>query len=141
MSSNADIETRTVENVVAVPIQSVVVRSRDSKKTIEQLAKEREAKSEEAKGAGSATAVNDKQQKLNERTDRGNLQRVVFLKTGDTVKMVPVETGIADTLHYEIKSGVKEGDEIVSGSYAVLTRTLADGMKVQMEQPKNQPAK
>jgi HlyD family secretion protein len=85
--------------------------------------------------------VNEKQQKLNERTDRGNMQRVVFLKTGDTVKMVPVETGIGDTLHYEIKSGVKEGDEVVSGSYAVLTRTLSDGMKVQMEQPKTPAAK
>ena len=61
---------------------------------------------------------------------------MVFLKTGDTVKMVPVETGIADTTHFEIKSGVAAGDEVVSGSYAVLTRTLADGMKVEMEQPK-----
>jgi HlyD family secretion protein len=141
MSANADIETQTVENVVAVPIQSVVVRSRGAKKTTEQLAKEREAKSAETKGPGSAMAVNEKQQKQSELKDRGNMQRVVFVKNGDAVKMIPVETGIADTLHYEIKSGLKEGDEVVSGSYAVLTRTLSDGMKVQLEEPKKAPKK
>jgi HlyD family secretion protein len=136
MSANADIETKTVENVVAVPVQSVVVRARGSNKTSEQLAKEREAKAEQTKGSSGATAVNEKEKKQNERNDRGGLQRVVFVKTGDTVKMVPVETGIADTTHFEIKSGVAAGDEVVSGSYAVLTRTLNDGMKVEMEKPK-----
>jgi HlyD family secretion protein len=136
MSANADIETKTVENVVAVPVQSVVVRARGSNKTSEQLAKEREAKAEETKGSSGATAVNEKEKKQNERNDRSGLQRVVFVKTGGTVKMVPVETGIADTTHFEIKSGLAAGDEVVSGSYAVLTRTLADGMKVEMEQPK-----
>jgi HlyD family secretion protein len=50
--------------------------------------------------------------------------------------MVPVETGIADTTHMEIKSGLKEGDEIVSGSFSVITRTLKDGMKVRVDKPK-----
>lgn len=136
MSANADIETQTVENVIAVPVQSVVVRARGSNKTNEQLAKEREEKAAEAKGASDATAVNEKQKKQNEKTDRGAMQRVVFLRNGDTVKMVPVETGIADTTHFEIKSGIAVGDEVVSGSYAVLTRTLADGMKVELEKPK-----
>jgi HlyD family secretion protein len=136
MSANADIETKTVENVVAVPVQSVVVRARGSNKTSEQLAKERDAKADAAKGSSGAAAVNEKEKKQNERNDRGGLQRVVFVKIGDTVTMVPVETGIADTTHFEIKSGVAAGDDVVSGSYAVLTRTLADGMKVEMEKPK-----
>jgi len=136
MSANADIETQTVENVVAVPVQSVVVRARNTNKTKEQLAKEREAKAAEVKGTSEAAVVNEKAQKKSERDDRGSMQRVVFVKTGDTVKMVPVETGIADTTSFEIKSGVAAGDEVVSGSYAVLTRTLTDGMKVELEQPK-----
>lgn len=140
MSANADIETKTVENVIAVPVQSVVVRAREGNKTQEQLAKEREKKAAETKGSGDATAVNEKEKKKNERNDRANLQRVVFVKTGDTVKMVPVETGIADTSFFEIKSGIAVGDEVVSGSYAVLTRTLADGMKVELEKPKTPAA-
>jgi HlyD family secretion protein len=61
---------------------------------------------------------------------------VVFLRNGETVKMVNVETGIGDTLHMEIKSGVAEGDEVVSGPFSVITRTLKDGSKVRLEKPK-----
>jgi len=141
MSANADIETKTVENVVAVPIQSVTVRSREGNQTIEQLAKDREKKAKESQGDGAASAVNERQQREGERNDRNSLQRVVFLRTGDTVKQVVVETGIADTSHLEIKSGVKEGDEIVSGSFSVITRTLKDGSRVKLEAPKKTEAK
>ncbi len=137
MSANADVETKTVENIVAVPIQSVTVRSKEGSKTIEQLAGDREKKATETKGDGAATAVNDKAQKQADKSDRDNLNRVVFLRNGDTVKMVKVETGVQDTTHIEIKSGLKEGDEVVSGSFGVITRTLKDGMKIALEKPKN----
>jgi HlyD family secretion protein len=141
MSANADVETKTVENVVAVPIQSVTVRSKEGAKTIEQLATEREKKANENKGEGAATAVNEKQMKAAAAADRENTQRVVFLRTGDTVKMVKVETGVQDTSHIEIKSGLKADDEIVSGSFGVITRTLKDGMKVTLEKPKKDQKK
>jgi HlyD family secretion protein len=143
MSANADIETQTAENVVAVPIQSVVVRARDSQKTLEQLAIDRAAKNGELGAAprGAAGVVDERRQKQTERSDRENIQRVVFVREGDVVKLVPVETGISDTTHFEIKAGVKAGDEVVSGSYATLTRTLIDGMKVQLEKPKKAPGK
>jgi HlyD family secretion protein len=136
MSAAVDIETRTVENVVAVPTQAVTARSREKAKTIDELASDREAKEKETRGDGQAAAVNEKIRRERERADREALQRVVFLREGDTVKMVVVETGIADTTHTEIKSGLKEGDEVVTGSYAVISRTLKDGMKVRL-----QPAK
>lgn len=136
MSANVDIETRTVENVVAVPIQAVTVRSREGSKTLEQLAGDRDKKAKESQGEGAATAVSEKQQRERERTDRDSLQRVVFIRTGDTVKLTLVETGIGDTTHMEIKSGLKEGDEIVSGPFSVITRTLKDGTKIRIDQPK-----
>jgi HlyD family secretion protein len=136
MSASVDIETKTVENVVAVPIQAVTVRSREGSKTIEQLASERDAKAKESQGEGSANAVNEKQQRERERNDRETLQRVAFVKTGDTVKMVTVETGIGDTMHMEIKSGLKAGDEVVSGPFSVITRSLKDGAKIRIEKPK-----
>jgi len=141
MSANADVETKTVENVIAVPIQSVTVRTKDNAKTIDQLATDREKKSTEMKGEGAATAVNVTQQKQADRADRDNLQRVVFVRNGDTVKMVKVETGIQDTSVIEIKTGLKAGDEVVSGSFGVITRTLKDGMKVKVEQPKKEGEK
>jgi HlyD family secretion protein len=136
MSANADVETKTAENVVAVPIQSVTVRTREGNKSIDDLASERAKKADEIKGDNSAAAVNEKQQKQAERADREKLNRVVFVRNGDVVKMVSVETGIADTTHMEIKSGIKEGDEVVSGSFSAITRTLKDGMKVKVDAPK-----
>jgi HlyD family secretion protein len=136
MSANAEVETKTVENVVAVPIQSVTVRAKENNKTMDQVAKDREKASTETKGQGAATAINDKKQKQETKSDRDNLQRVVFVKNGETVKQVAVETGIQDTTHIEIKSGLKAGEEIVSGSFGVITRTLKDGMTVQMDKNK-----
>jgi HlyD family secretion protein len=141
MSTSVDIETKTVENVVAVPIQAVTVRSREGNKTIDQLSAEREKKSKETQGEGAAAAVNEKQQREQERTDRESFQRVVFVRTGDTVKMTPVTTGIADTTHMEILSGLKEGDEVVSGPFSTITRSLKDGSKVRLEKPKPSEAK
>jgi HlyD family secretion protein len=136
MSANVDIETKTVANVIAVPIQAVTVRSREGNKTIEQLATDREKKNKETQGEGAAAAVNEKQQREREREDRAALQRVVFLRNGDTVKMTAVETGIGDTTHMEIKSGLKAGDEVVSGPFSTITRTLKDGSKVRLEKAK-----
>jgi len=109
----------------------VTVRTRDpAAKTIEQAQSDRDKLAAQNKGDGAATAVSVKQQKEQEKADRETFQRVVFVRDGDKVKQVPVETGIQDNTHIEIRSGVKAGDEIVSGSYATITRTLKDGMAI-----------
>ena len=35
-----------------------------------------------------------------------------------------------------MKSGVKAGEEVVSGSYAAISRKLKDGAKITIEKPK-----
>jgi HlyD family secretion protein len=124
MSASADIETQTAHHVVAVPIQSVTVRSKESGETAEQLKQAREKQ----------TGVN-----LNEleRQTTKELQRVVFLKYQDAVRLVPVQTGIADNNFIEIRSGIKEGDEVVSGSYTAISKDLKDRSKVRIEGPKD----
>ena len=124
MSASVDIETKTSPHVVAVPIQSVTVRSRESGKTAEQLKQDREKQT----GANLSEL---------ERQARSELQRVVFRKEWDTVRLVPVQTGIADNNFIEIRSGIKEGDEIVSGSYVAISKDLKDGSKVKIEVPKD----
>jgi HlyD family secretion protein len=57
------------------------------------------------------------------------------------VKLVKVETGVQDTTHIEIKSGLKAGEEVVSGSFGVITRTLKDGMAVTLDKSKKGPEK
>ncbi len=141
MSSNVDIETATVKDVVAVPIQAVTVRSRGENKTIDELKTDRETKVTESKGDNGAAAVSAKQQREAERADRERLQRIVFLVEGDHVKQLPVETGIADTAYMEIKSGLKAGDTVVSGSFSAVTRVLKDGMKIRVEKQPTTPVK
>jgi HlyD family secretion protein len=131
MSATVDIETQTVENVIAVPIQSVTVRAAGGKTTEEiQQAKAKEAKER----SGNDLELTSEREEA--RRNRGQLQRVAFIKQGDKVVMRSVETGIADNSHIEVKSGVIAGDEVVSGSYAAISRKLKDGAKVKLDKPK-----
>ena len=136
MSATADIETATVKNVIAVPIQSVTVRSTDTDLSPEELERQRVARAAREKDDNRADVANETLEKQKERAQRLKMQRVVFVKTGDTVKMQKVETGIADDTFIEIRSGVKTGDEVVSGSYTAISRRLKDGMKVELEKEK-----
>ena len=136
MSATTDIETQTVANVIAVPIQSVTVRA-EGGLTTEEFQK-KQAKDSENKSGNALDAAAEKEAA---RRDREKLQRVVFVKVGDKVKMTKVETGIADNTHIQVKSGVKAGDEIVSGSYAAISRKLKDDMAVQLEKPKKEEEK
>ena len=68
------------------------------------------------------------------------MQRVVFIRNGSKVRLQPVETGIADNDYIEIKRGVQPGDEIVSGSYAAVSRTLKNDSLVYVEKPKSPSA-
>jgi HlyD family secretion protein len=141
MSATADIQTKTVQNVVAVPIQCVTVRTTEGGKTAEQLQKDREAEAAKNRGQGAADVVDQRAQRAQERADRAALDRVVFVPDGDKVKLVSVETGIMDNSHIEIVSGLDEGAEVVAGPYSAITRTLKDGMKVTVAPPKTAEAK
>jgi len=131
MSATADIETNTVENAVAVPIQSVTVRTANNDKSPEEMEKQRNSGGDQ--GDNRADVTNTMLEKQKAREQREKLQRVVFVKVGDHVEQRKVETGIADTTYIEIKSGVKPGDEVVSGSYTVISRKLKNGAKVTIE--------
>ncbi len=136
MSASADVETATVADAIAVPIQSVTVRNtadklspeeRDKKKAQSQASEQADDKNSVELEKGKALTDRDKAQAK-------RLQSVIFVKTkNDTVQMRPVETGLADNSYLEVKSGVQPGEEIVSGSYRAISRLLKDGAKVMLE--------
>jgi HlyD family secretion protein len=128
MSATVDIETKTVKDVVAVPVQSVTVRA-EGGKTTEDLRQEKAKQAQERSGNDLEVA----KEKDQARREREKLQRVIFVKNGTVVKMVKVETGIADNTHIEVISGIKSGDEVVSGSYAAISRKLKEGTRVMIE--------
>jgi HlyD family secretion protein len=129
MSATADIETQTVENAVVVPIQSVTVRDLASGKSADQLQQDH-AKETQGDNRAGVTNLHDQV-----RASREHLPYVVFIKDGNRVRMQKVEIGISDDTYTEVKSGVKPGDEVVSGSYTAVSRTLKDAMKVRLEKP------
>jgi HlyD family secretion protein len=131
MSGTADIETQTAKDVVAIPIQSVTVRAQGGM-TAEELAKKNEKDTKDRTGNDQDVAS----EKADALRDREKLQKVVFVREGDKVRMQKVETGIADNSVIEIKSGIKAGEEVVSGTYAAISRTLKDGAKIKIEKPK-----
>jgi HlyD family secretion protein len=125
MSGNADIETFTVKDVLSVPIQSVTVRVLENSMTAEELAQKRAQLLKQTDG--DVELINEKIKQQQEKADRAKLVRVVFVRQGNIVRMVPVETGIADNTYIEIKKGnLKAGDEVVSGSYRAISRELKD---------------
>ena len=136
MSATADIETATVRDAVAVPIQSVTLRMPGDKLSPEERDKQK-LKATTAEKAGDDNSV--ELEKGKEATERDKAEHkkmayVVFVKTPDDhVQMRTVETGIADNTYREVKSGVKPGEQIVSGSYRAISRLLADGAKVMLE--------
>lgn len=125
MSATADIATQTDANVVAVPIQCVTVRAAGGL-TSEQL-QQRDATAARDKTGTELTAADEAQEA---RRHRDELQQVVFVRRGDRVVLRRVATGIADDTWIEVKSGLAPGDEVVSGTYAALSRLLKDGMRV-----------
>lgn len=131
MSGTADIETKTVTDVVVVPIQSVTVRAQ-SGKTVDELRKEK-AKAARERSGNDLEVVDEREEA---RRNRDQLDRVVFLVADGKVTMKKVETGIADNTHIEIQSGLEADEVVVSGSYAAISRKLKDGSKITLKTSK-----
>ena len=133
LSCTADIATDMVKDVVAVPMQSVTIRSSDSNLSPEELEKQKQKQTASDKGDNAAEFTNERLEKREEKEGREKLLKVVFVKKGNKAAMAKVTTGIADDTYMEIKSGIQPGDEVISGSYSAISRKLKDGAKVELE--------
>jgi HlyD family secretion protein len=124
LSTTAKITTAARNNVLAIPIQALSVRSKA------QLEKEKSAPGSvhAAAPALKETASKDK--------DAGKDQKEevqgVFVIRNKKAEFVPVATGIAGNTDIEVVNGLKEGDEVITGSYKVL-RTLRSGSSVKID--------
>jgi HlyD family secretion protein len=130
LSCTADIETSMVKDAVAVPMQSVTIRTGDSSLSPEEIEKR---KQKVADRDNNAEYTNEKQEKQAQKEASEKLQKGVFVKNGSKASWVPVTTGIADDTFMEIKSGVKPGDEVISGSYSAISRKLKNGARVMID--------
>lgn len=118
MNASADIKTKRVDNVLAVPITAVNARVKGSDKSMADKQKEdKENKGQEENDIALAS------------TDE--LEEVVFILQKDgTVKKAVVKSGVQDINYIEVLTGLNAGDEVVIGPYNAISKTLKDGMKV-----------
>jgi HlyD family secretion protein len=115
MSASADIQTKTHANVLSIPINAVTTR---------------EKVDTAANPAGAKPVSNDDLAISNQGDD---LDIVVFVLQPDgKVKKQKVKTDIQDINYIEITDGLKEGEQVVTGPYDVVSKTLKDGDKVKV---------
>ncbi|HTE23150.1 efflux RND transporter periplasmic adaptor subunit [Flavitalea sp.] len=119
MTASADILTKTKQNVVTVAINAVTTREKGTDNVVGN-------KTDEKKEAG----IQESEPKTALSAD---LDEVVFvLQPNNTVKKVKVKTDIQDINFIEIVEGLKVGDEVITSPYNIISKTLKDGMKVQV---------
>ena len=134
MSCTAEIQTNMVKDVVAVPMQSVTIRTGDSNLSPEEIEKKKQKQAANDKGDNAAEFTNQKLEKQTEKAEREKVTKGVFTMSKDgKAHWVKVTTGIADDTYMEIKTGVQPGDDVISGSYSAISRKLKDGAKVEIE--------
>jgi HlyD family secretion protein len=121
MNASADIKTRRVDNVVSVPIAAVAARVKGSDKSIEAQKKEKEKNTD--------PGVQNTNTDTNLSTDE--VEEVVFvIKQDGTVEKRTVTTGVQDIYNIEIRTGLKEGEQIVTAPFDAVNKTLKSGDKV-----------
>ncbi|MES2004546.1 MAG: efflux RND transporter periplasmic adaptor subunit [Bacteroidota bacterium] len=112
MSASADIQTKTRQNVLSVALNAVTTRD---KKGDAAPGDKKDDKKPEQKEVKSTSADDD-------------IEEVVFvLQKDNKVKKVKVKTAIQDLNYIEILEGLKEGDEVITGPYSIVSKTLKDG--------------
>ena len=126
MSATAKVTTATRQNAVSIPIQALTIRQRSD------LEQKQKGKDKSAVQAAAPTSPEEKAKAKEE------IQGVFIIRNGKA-EFVPVETGITGTTDIEVTKGLKEGDEIVTGSYKVL-RSLRNGASVKINNSAPKPA-
>jgi HlyD family secretion protein len=115
LSATAKITTGTAKNALAIPIQALTVRTpKDLEKNT--------GKSKPAKNQPVAMVKQQDQE----------IQGVFVVTPGHKAEFRKVETGLTGTTEIEVKSGLNENDEIITGSYKVL-KTLKNGAGVKVD--------
>ncbi|CAN5263590.1 efflux RND transporter periplasmic adaptor subunit [soil metagenome] len=108
MSASADIQTTTHINRLAVPINAVTTRDKnDTSKSI--------------------IATGDRISNVDD------LEEIVFIiRNGQVARKVKVRTDIQDINYIEVLSGLNEGDEVITGPYETVSKTLKDSTLVKI---------
>jgi len=110
MTASIEIITDRKNGVISVPIAAVTTRNSA-------------ATTKPTDGPPANEAQDDSKAKVKEEA----IKEVVFVDVQGKAEMREVKTGISDFENIEILSGLKQGDQIISGPYIVVSKTLNSG--------------
>ena len=128
MSSTVNIISETIKNAISIPIQALTSRHENYHKI------------NEDKKEGEKWETNDDKSY----SDIKESLDVVFVLVedfdgkkapeGEKYALVrPVDVGLSSEDHYSVKTGLKDGELIVTGRFRILSKELQHGMKVKYE--------
>jgi HlyD family secretion protein len=120
----AEITTAVRDNAIAVPIQATTVREvivDDKGNIVRPPESEKKARRPSVSSPAQAAELKPGQ-------TRKELEGVFAVQNNKAVFM-PVKTGIAGEKYFEVLSGLKEGDAVITGPFASV-RSLAEGAAV-----------
>ena len=113
MNARADIKTRRREGVLTIPVGAVTSRAQGSDENLQEKKSDNNVEDTNAEG--------------------NELEEVVYvMKTNGTVEKRVVATGIQDFNYFEITSGLKEGEQVVTGPNTAVGTSLRTGKKVKL---------
>jgi HlyD family secretion protein len=117
LSATAKIQTAHRKDAVTIPIQALAVRTQ---KDLDEAREGKDASVTLAAAKSTSTPA-----------AKADIQGV-FIVHGKKADFVPVQTGITGVTDIEVTGGLKEGDQIVIGSYKAL-RTLRPGASIKID--------
>jgi HlyD family secretion protein len=126
---SAEITTATRKQVLSVPIQAMAVREL----TFDQAGKIVRAKKEETQRRRGTSITGVSAEELPPGQSKKETEGV-FVFRNNNAEFVPVKTGIAGDKYFEVLSGLKAGDQVITGPFNSV-RDLQDGDQVKIEAP------
>lgn len=118
MTASVEIITDRKNGILTVPIAAVTTRGKNTDN--------QQAASNGQEVKAEPETPNKKEEKIIE---------LVFVNENGKAKSKEVTTGISDFENIEIKSGLKEGEEIISGPFIEVSKRLKDGDLVTKKAP------
>jgi HlyD family secretion protein len=127
----ADITTATRQHVVSVPIPAVAVRELvyDAEGNIVREPKADRRRRRPSDNAASSTELEPGQA-------RKEAEGVFVIRSG-RAEFVPLKMGIAGDKYFEVLSGLKDGDQVITGPYNSV-RGMTDGDLAKIDNRQNQ---
>jgi HlyD family secretion protein len=119
LSTTAKVTTAMRTNALALPIQALTLRTKDQYE-------------QQNNAPGSVHAAAPVAPDAASKSKKGDDVQGVFVIRNKKAIFVPVTTGVTGTTDVEVIDGLKEGDEVITGSYKIL-RSLRPGSAVKID--------